>query len=148
MGVMETFMAYANDFETTYEDNDWSRLRPYFADDAVYEVKNASYACRLEGPDAIFRGIEKSLDGFDRKMDTRTIEVVSPPAVDGDDLSIAWAVIYTLGDAPPLRVEATSRGTVRDGKIVYLADEYDPAQEPALHGWFQAHCPDLDPSYV
>lgn len=145
--VMQTFMAYAREFEITYEDDDWQRLRKYFADDAVYEVKNVSYACRLEGPDAIFAGIKKSLDHFDRPMDSRKIDVLSPPAVDGDSLSVDWAVTYTRGDAPPVRVSATTPCTIVDRRITYLADAYHEGQEELLRAWLDEYAPDLDPSY-
>ena len=147
MDPMQTFMAYAQEFEITYRDDEWERLRKYFDDDALYEVKNVSYACRLEGPDAIFAGIKKSLDHFDRPMDGRKIDVLSPPAVDGGTLSVDWAVTYTRGEAPPVRVAATTTCTIVDGRITYLADTYDEGQEKALRAWLDEHAPDLDPSY-
>ena len=52
------FFAYAQDFEQTFFDDDWSRLAGYFEPDAVYEVRNVPFACRIEGRDAIFRGIK------------------------------------------------------------------------------------------
>lgn len=148
MDVMQTFMAYAQEFESTYKDDDWERLRKYFADDAVYEVKNVSYACKLEGPDAIFAGIKKSLDHFDRPMDSRKIDVLSPPAVVGDTLRVEWAVTYTRGDAPPIRVSATTSCTIVDGRITYLADDYEEGQEEGLRAWLDEYGPDLDPGYV
>ena len=148
MSVMQTFLAYAQDFEATYKDDDWERLRKYFADDAVYEVKNVSYACRLEGPDAIFAGIKRSLDHFDRPMDSRKIDVLSPPAVEGDTLSVDWAVTYTRGDAPSVRVSATTTCTIEDGRITYLADAYDEGQEDTLRAWLDENGTDLDPGYV
>lgn len=147
MDVMKTFMAYAREFETTYRDDDWERLRKYFAADTVYEVKNVSYACRLEGPDAIFAGIKKSLDHFDRPMDSRKIDVLSPPAVDGDTLSVEWAVTYNRGDAPSVRVSATTTCTVVGGRITHLADAYDEGQEEALRSWLDEYGQDLDPGY-
>ena len=39
MDTLSRFMEYAADFEKTLGDDDWTRLRRYFADDAVYEVK-------------------------------------------------------------------------------------------------------------
>src|SRR6185369_3077312 len=38
MGPMNRFFEYAQDFEKTYVDDDWSRLARYFHPDAVYEV--------------------------------------------------------------------------------------------------------------
>ena len=64
MSIMERFIAYAQDFEQTYVDDDWSRLTPYFKPDAVYEVAG-SMPAKLTGAATIFRGIKKSLDNFD-----------------------------------------------------------------------------------
>lgn len=44
----DRFIAYALDFEQTYDDDDWSRLEHHFAPDAVYEVRNTAFGCRLE----------------------------------------------------------------------------------------------------
>src|SRR6185503_5087987 len=93
MDIMQQFLAYAGDFERTLADDDWSRLRRYFADDAVYEVK-APFGCRLTGPTAIFAGIKKSLDGFDRKFAKRDIEVTSGPEVSADEIRMGWKVVY------------------------------------------------------
>src|SRR5678816_3177764 len=43
MNIMEQFITYAGDFEKTFGDDDWTRLRRYFADDAVYEVKSNTF---------------------------------------------------------------------------------------------------------
>ncbi len=63
MDVLQQFGLYAAEFELTYKDDDWSRLYPYFTDDAVYEVKAKSFGCKLTGPKAIFAGMKKSRDG-------------------------------------------------------------------------------------
>ena len=88
MDNLQRFMMYAADFEKTLADDDWSRLREYFADEAVYEVKSDGFPCTLTGPEAIFTGIKKSLDGFDRKFDGRDIDVTKGPEVAGDGLRI------------------------------------------------------------
>ncbi|MDA8020485.1 MAG: hypothetical protein MPN21_23855 [Thermoanaerobaculia bacterium] len=148
MNVLQSFLAYAEEFESTYKDDDWTRLRKYFADDAVYEVKNVSYACRLVGPDAIFAGIKKSIDQFDRRMDSRRIEVLSPPEVDGYTLDVSWAVTYSRAGAPPIRISASTTCSMDEGRITHLADSYDEGQEEELRTWLDQHAPDLDPSYI
>src|SRR6478735_3425581 len=68
MEILQQFMAYAAAFEQTLVDDDWTRLRPFFAADAVYEVQSEDVGCRLVGPEAIFAGMKKSLNGFDRRF--------------------------------------------------------------------------------
>ena len=35
MNIKDRFLEYADAFEITYEDNDWSRLEPFFTEGAV-----------------------------------------------------------------------------------------------------------------
>lgn len=135
METLGLFMAYAKDFEKTFKDDDWSRLEKYFAADAVYEVVNSSFDCHLEGRPAIFAGIRKSIDGFDRRVDSRRIEVLSPPRVDKENFEVAWAVTYNHADLPALRVAATTIARFRDGEIVHLADRYDETSGRIAKEW-------------
>jgi hypothetical protein len=148
MSIAEQFYAYAGDFEKTYRDDDWSRLNPYFAEDAVYEVDGAAIGCRIEGRDAIFRGIKKSLDGFDRKFDRRDIEVLDGPDVDGDELRLSWAVTYEKEGWTPYVLRGRSMARYRDGKLVHLRDEYDPSIADEMVAWQRDNGVVLDVSYV
>ena len=148
MGTTDTFLAYAQDFEKTYVDDDWTRLERHFAPDAVYEVRNVPFACRLVGPQAIFRGIKKSLDGFDRRMDGREVAVVDGPFVEGERVSLGWTVTYRKRGAPDLLLRGRSSARIVDGKIVEMADEYPAGMAEEAGAWFAKHAPDIDPSYT
>jgi ketosteroid isomerase-like protein len=148
MDIMQPFMAYAGDFERTLADDDWTRLRRYFADDALYEVKAESFACRLTGPAAIFAGMKKSLDGFDRKFTKRDIEVTDGPDISGEEMRMAWKVVYTKEGLPPFVLRGRSTVRYADGKIVYLADSYDPSVEAELTAWRGESGVAIDPSYT
>jgi hypothetical protein len=148
MGTTDTFLGYAQDFEKTYADDDWSRLERYFAPDAVYEVRNVPFGCRLVGPQAIFRGIKKSLDGFDRRMDERTVAVVDGPYVEGERVSLGWTVTYAKRGAPDFVLRGRSSAQVVGGKIVELTDEYPDGMAAEAGAWFAKHAPDADPSYT
>lgn len=148
MDIMQPFMAYAGDFERTLADDDWTRLRCYFADDALYEVKAQSFGCRLTGPAAIFAGMKKSLDGFDRKFTKRDIEVTDGPDVSGEEIRMGWKVVYTKEGLPPFALRGRSTVRYADGKIVYLADSYDASMETEFTTWQRASGVHLDPSYT
>ena len=148
MDIMQEFMAYAGDFERTLVDDDWTRLRRYFADDAVYEVNAASFGCRLTGPAAIFAGMKKSLDGFDRKFAKRDIEVTSGPEVSADEIRMAWKVVYSKDGLPPFVLRGRSAVRYADGKIVHLADSYDPREAAEWAAWQRQTGVVLDPSYI
>ena len=142
------FLAYAADFEKTLEDDDWSRLRQYFADDAVYEVKSEFFPAKLTGPDAIFKGMKKSLDGFDRKFDGRSVDVTSGPDVEGDSIRMGWTVTYRKAGKTPYPLHGRSEVRYRDGKIAYLGDSYDASVGPAAAAWMRENQMQLDASYV
>jgi hypothetical protein len=148
MTPLQWFGAYAQDFEATFKDDDWSRLAPYFAPDATYEVSGDPFTCTLRGRDAIFKGIKKSLDGFDRRFTSRDIALEGAPEIDGDTVSLSWAVTYTRPGDPPFVLRGRSSATYVDGRIVRLADSYDTSAADSFRTWLAAHGKDLDPAYV
>jgi len=145
MPILDRFLAYAQDFEKTYVDDDWSRLDQYFAPDATYEVTGATPAL-LKSRAAIFRGIKKSLDGFDRKFTKREIEIEGAPGVEGDTIMVDWLGIYERPGAPALRVRGRSIARYKGDVIVQLKDEMKP-DESAMK-WFASYGAGLDGSYA
>ena len=145
---MQRFLAYAGDFEKTLKDDDWNRLRQYFADDAVYEVKATSFGCRLSGPAAIFAGMKKSLDGFDRQFASRDIEVTSGPQIAGDELTMGWKVVYHKAGVPSFVLRGRSAVRYAGDKIAYLSDAYDASAEDEFTTWQRASGMRIDPSYT
>ena len=148
MGPTMRFMEYAQAFEQTFDDEDWSRLTKYFAPDAVYEVRNVPFACRIEGREAIFRGIKKSLDTFDRQLPKREIEVTEPPVEDGDTLTVGMAVTYKKPGAPPFVLRGRVFARYRDGVIVEMRDEYADGIHDAFVTWAREHGQGLSGAYV
>jgi hypothetical protein len=148
MGTLERFLAYAADFEKTLADDDWSRLTPYFADDAVYRVESDLFGCELEGPDAIFTGMKKSLDGFDRNFPTRDVAASGAPEVEGEELRVDWTVTYHREGLPDFVLPGRSLARIRDDRIVLLVDSYDPGLETELEAWSEQNGLNLDPSYT
>jgi len=148
MAADARFYEYAMAFEETYRDDDWTRLAPFFADDAVYEVRSKHLGCTVRGRDAVLRAIKKSLDGFDRRMGSRKVELTGAPKTDGDTVSFPWAASYEYAGAPGLRFLGTSIATVKDGHITHLVDAYTDEESQRMVDWLAAHAPELDASYV
>jgi hypothetical protein len=146
--LIQNFLAYAQEFEKTYRDDDWTRLLRFFAEDAVYEVQNIAFGCRVEGALAILGAIRKSVNGFDRRVDDRRIEVLAPPTQEGDEVHVQWAVTYSHGDHLPLRVTARTVARYEKDRIAYLADVYEPGSDDAWKIWAEQVDASLDPSYV
>ena len=148
MGTLERFLAYAADFEKTLADDDWSRLRRHFSDDAVYRVESELFGCELEGPDAIFAGMKKSLDGFDRNFPAREIATTEGPIVDGDEMRVTWTVTYHKEGLPDFVLRGRSMARVRDDEIALLVDSYDESVNAEVADWMRRTGVKLDPSYT
>ena len=148
MGTLERFLAYAADFEKTLADDEWSRLRQYFDEKAVYRVESERFGCELIGPDAIFAGMKKSLDGFDRLFPAREIAMTKAPEVEGDELRVSWAVTYHKDDLPDFVLRGESMARLRDDRIELLVDSYDAPAEAEMADWMRETGVDLDPSYT
>jgi hypothetical protein len=148
----QVFMDYAAAFEETYVDDDWSRLAPFFSDDATYEVRGGPLACKLEGPEAIFAGMKKSIDGLDRRCSDRKIDLIEAPQVtstaQGEELSVGWHVDYQYRDAPRAGFDGRSVATVANGVIVALRDEYTDEEMAKFGAWMQEHGQGLGGTYV
>lgn len=143
---LSRFAAYAAAFEETFADDDWSRIAPYFHEDAVYLVEGVPHPCELHGRDAILKGMRRSLDGFDRRMDRRAIVPAGPLVEDGDRVILVGCVRYQRGSAPSVDLRATVVATYADGLIVHLHDTFQ-LDRPAI-SWLRTHAADLDASYA
>jgi hypothetical protein len=148
MGVIERFLAYAADFEKTLADDDWSRLAQHFSDDSVYRVEADLFGCELTGPDDIFAGMKKSLDGFDRHFPEREIAITAGPDVQGDEMRVSWTVTYHKEGVPDFVLRGKSLARVRDDRIVLLVDSYDERVNAELGDWMRATGVEIDPAYT
>ena len=148
----KVFMDYASAFEQTYVDDDWSRLTPYFSEDATYEVRGGPAACRISGRAAIFAGLKKSIDGLDRRCSERQIELTDGPEVvetdNGQEVTIGWIVTYQYRDAPELALPGRSAFRIAEGRIVAMRDEYDQKGVESLGDWMRKFGEGLDGAYI
>jgi hypothetical protein len=148
MSIVQRFMAYAADFEKTLADDDWSRLAQYFSPDAVYRVESSLFGCELTGHDAIFSGMKKSLDGFDRKFPGREITLTEGPDVEGDEMRVSWTVTYHHEGLPDFVLRGKSLARIQDDEIVLLVDSYEDSVNTEVSDWMRETGLELDPSYV
>ncbi len=133
MGILDRFQAYADAFEESYEDDDWTRIEAYFTEDAVYEGDPDA-----EGREAVIAKLKGGVDGFDRRMDSRTPSF-DPPTVDGDTLTMQWQVAYTKAGAPDLVISGLETAVFRGDRIARLRDDFDPEAHKRLGEWMGAH---------
>jgi SnoaL-like domain len=135
MDLVARFEAYANDFERSYADRDWSRLASYFAADAVYECREPQeLAFHVEGRDAILARFDEVANAFDRRFDSRSM-TLDPPREQGTHVSVTGVAIYTLAGAPALRLPFSEVAEYRRAEIVRLEDASTAEAIGAVAEW-------------
>ena len=137
---------YSSDFEKAYRTDRWDEVTQHFTADATYEIRNADFACKMEGRDAIIDGFKRSLDGFDRHLQ-REMKVVEGPHEDAERLSFVWLGQYTTPNAPALELSARQTLVFRDNKISALVDDFLPGYGAKATNWVETYRPDLNPAY-
>ena len=139
MNIKDRFLEYADAFEVTYEDNDWSRLEPFFTEGAVYET----LPCELFGESAsglaaVMAKLEGSINGLDRLMDTRVVEL-TPPITEGDTVRTNWTASYSKSGVPDLKIGGIEYARFEGDRIALLRDELGPGTEGELANWLAQH---------
>jgi hypothetical protein len=135
MNIQDRFLEYADAFEITYEDNDWSRLEPYFTAGAIYDSGLGEIA---HGLPAVIAKLEGAVDGFDRLMDTRVVDL-EPPITEGDTVRSHWTARYSKAGVPDLQFGGTEYARFEGDQIAQLRDELDRGTEEAIGNWLAQH---------
>ena len=133
MSILDRYLAYADDFEKSYVDDDWSRIGPYFAADAVYEGEPAA-----RGRAAVLSRLKTGVDSFDRRMDRRTPDF-EKPTVSGNTLTMKWRVTYAKAGVPDLVISGKEIAVFEGDQIALLRDEFDPKAQTAMGEWMAKH---------
>jgi hypothetical protein len=149
MKVFDLFLTYAGAFEQTVVDDDWERVVRFFDPKAIYEIESRVVGARLVGPDAICAGIRRSLDGFDRRFDSRRLEPIGRPEVLEDGCRIAWKAHYQKSGVEDLTLRGSSLVRFCDGLIVQMVDTFTEEDEAAFQAWQSRNASfPVDLSYV
>lgn len=133
MSILERYRAYADAFEESFVDDDWSRIGPFFTEDAVYEGDPDA-----EGREAVLAKLKGGVDGFDRNMDSREPDFQTP-TVDGDTLTMKWTVKYQKAGKPDLVISGVETAVFEGDRIARLRDEFDPEATKTMGEWMAEH---------
>jgi hypothetical protein len=139
MSILDRYQAYADAFELSFSDDDWSRIEQYFTEDAVYEGDPDA-----RGRKAVLAKLKTGVDSFDRKMDSRD-PAFQTPTVDGDTLTMKWTVTYTKAGLPDLVISGVETAVFEGDRIARLRDDFDPAAQKAMGEWMAKHGAALAP---
>jgi ketosteroid isomerase-like protein len=134
MSIADRYQAYAEAFEESLRDDDWSRIEEYFTEDAVYEPGEQD----ARGRAAVLERLKGGVDGFDRRMDTRTPDFQTP-TVEGDTLTMNWTVSYTKAGCPDLVIAGVETAIFEGDRIRLLRDAFDPEAQKQMGEWMAAH---------
>jgi hypothetical protein len=135
--MIERFGAYAMAFEQVMTSDDWSVIEPFFTEDVVYDSDAAApFDGRWEGRAAVLAALKESLDGFDRRCDSRTPEIVEGPVEEDGAVRIRFRVVYTLAGAPDFVLEGEEFARFEGDRIRHLEDRYSEAMNRTLTAWY------------
>ncbi len=133
MSIQDRYQAYADAFEVSFVDDDWSRIEQYFTEDAVYEGDPDA-----RGREAVLAKLKGGVDAFDRRMDTRTPDFQTP-SVEGNTLEMNWTVTYQKAGAPDVTISGWETAVFEGERISRLRDDMDPEAEQAMGEWMAEH---------
>ena len=134
MSILDRYRAYADAFEESYVDDDWSRIEPYFTENAVYEGEPED----ARGREAVLAKLKNGVDNFDRRMDSRSPDFQTP-TVEGDTLTMKWTVTYTKAGLPDLVIAGVETAVFEGDRIALLRDTFDPAAQKRFEQWMTQH---------
>jgi hypothetical protein len=137
MDAVSRFREYAAAFEDVVKSDDFRRLEPYFTEDAVYEILGGPpFAGRHVGRAAVFAYLKASLDGFDRRFQTRRIEILEGPELRGGSVWFRWRVSYSSPGTPELVLDGTEAATFEGERIRRLEDRFPLEMSSLTEHWF------------
>lgn len=138
--LVESFVEYAAAFEKAYAANDWSLVEPFFHAHAVYDAGLPELlGGRIEGRDAILGYFDRVLNGFDRRFESRTVQLLEGPRADRDCVWLKGRAVYTAGAAPDLVFDLEETARFADDRIVHLQDVYPPEERAKVLAYVAAH---------
>ncbi len=138
MGIVERFNEYAATLERAYQDDDWSLLAPYFAEDATYR---SYYGADLEvtGRNGVLEQFRTDAESFDRKFDSRRTEYFDGPREERGGVFTMWKVTYSKEGAPDLVLTGTETAVYEGDEITLLEGHYLPETFGEFSTWLTQH---------
>jgi hypothetical protein len=146
MDITQRFLGYAAAFEVAYTTDDWSHLDPFFTADAVYEtLAEPPLGNRSEGIEVVKAAFKQALAGFDRRFDSRAVEMVEGPIERNGTVWFRWIATYTLAGAPPLRMHGEETAVFTGDRIQRLEDRISAAEGQQVLAYLAQHGSKLKP---
>jgi hypothetical protein len=146
MGIVDRYLAYAAAFEEAYASDDWSKLEPYFTEDAVYAfIAPAPFGGEYKGRAAVLTQFQHSVNSLDRRFDSRKVEILEGPTEKDGVVWMRWAATYALVGAPDCRMEGEERAVFAGDRISRLEDSMSDAEASRVGAYYAQHGAKLKP---
>lgn len=144
MNPIERFGEYAEAFETFVKTDDSAVLEPFFCEDAVYETLGGPpFAGRHEGREAVFGYLKASLDAFDRRFETRELELLEGPALRDGSVWLRWRACYRSPGLPELAIDGEETVRFEGDRILRLEDTIPSEMSALTEHWFDHYAEKL-----
>lgn len=138
MKLVDLFQKYAEDFELTFVDDNWSRLEQYFTKNAIYQT-SGRFASTHTGRNQVLEALRQNISRFDRRCDTRSLETIEGPVTDGNILTRRWRCTFTLRGAADLSIVGDERAHYEGRRICRLEETLTENSQTALGEWVAKH---------
>ena len=138
MNITNLFTKYAEDFELTFLDDDWSRLEQYFTENAIYKTGGV-FSSESRGRENILAVLRANISRFDRKCDSRRLETIDGPHVTGVILKRRWRCNFTLRGATDLSIIGDEHVHYEGTRICKLEESLTNDSQLLLSDWIKKH---------
>jgi len=138
MSVISTFNQFAAAFEAAVTDNNWSQLSPFLGENVSY-INIGGPDSKVTGRDAVINFLKNDVENTDKRFDSRTLIALTPPLVNGSQLSRKWRCIYTLKNTPDLVTEGEARYLINNDLIEKIEEEATTDTIQKINEWMQQY---------
>ncbi|MBM4257904.1 MAG: hypothetical protein FJ147_18685 [Deltaproteobacteria bacterium] len=137
MGMIDRYVAYAAAFEEAYASDNWSKLEPFFTEDAAYHfIAAPPFGGKFEGRASVFAQFKNSVNGFDRRFDTRQVDLLEGPIEKDGGVWVRWRASYSRAGIPDLAMEGEERAVFVGDRIKLLEDRASDAEAQKVGNYF------------
>lgn len=136
MSDLQAFYEYAQAFELAYLSDDWSVIRPYFADNARHTVvEGGPHDRNDQGGDEVVDGFREAVRAYDHRFDLRIPEVVEGPCSRDGGIWMKFRLTMARRGLPDLTIDGEHLTRYTDGLISSIEERVlgDGAEQTAAY---------------
>jgi len=98
-----------------------------------------------EGKAAVLAHLKRSVESFDRRFDSRSLEILEGPEERDAGIWMRWRATYGLAGAPDLILDGEESVWFEGDRIIRLEDRYPDGVGATLLGFMGEHGGKLHP---